>query len=225
MSDLHTEFWGHDQKVDYAPNMVIAGDLGHLNNDEFDFMEEALVFIPGNHEYYGLNIAEWYMKPYTVTHENVQFICATLWTDFHEDWFAEARARKQVNDFRMIKAAGSTMYGEANLSPATYKNMHNKELQFIINQLENPLAEKQVVVTHFLPHESFCPARFAGQEINKYFAPNALSKIPEDIWPDLWIFGHTHDKVDKTINGTRFLCNPLGYVHEGNKPQWVEVEL
>jgi predicted phosphodiesterase len=220
MSDLHTEFWKGTQYVEKAENMVIAGDLGHLNKDEFGFMEDALVFIPGNHEYYGLNISEWYMKPFTKTVEDVEFICATLWTDFHNDWFAEHRARKNINDFYMITNAM-----DAKVSTVTYKYMYKREMEFIKYMLNKPTPKKKVVVTHFLPHESFTPARFAGQEINKYFAPNALSEIPEDIWPDLWIFGHTHDFVDKTINGTRFLCNPLGYAHEANITQWVEVEL
>ena len=226
MSDLHTEFWKGQKYVEPAENMVIAGDLGHINEDDYGYKEEALIFVPGNHEYYGLNIADWYQKPNRTVVEDVEFICATLWTNFHEDWYAEKNAAKNINDFYMIKAYGSTIYGDATVSTATYKNLYYKELDYIKMCLAHPMAEKQVVVTHFLPHTMFTPERFKAQsDLNKYFAPNALDEIDEDHWPDLWIFGHTHDFIDKTINGTRFLCNPLGYPQEANITDWVEVEL
>ena len=31
----------------------------------------------------------------------------------------------------------------------------------------------------------------------------------------LWVHGHTHDSFDYTINGTRVVCNPRGYVIDG----------
>jgi len=30
---------------------------------------------------------------------------------------------------------------------------------------------------------------------------------------DLWLHGHTHNNFDYNVNGTRVVCNPMGYPH------------
>ena len=32
-----------------------------------------------------------------------------------------------------------------------------------------------------------------------------------------WIYGHTHMPASNIINGTQFLCNPIGYPGENSK--------
>lgn len=31
---------------------------------------------------------------------------------------------------------------------------------------------------------------------------------------DAWIYGHSHTNIDTEIDGTRIICNPMGYVFE-----------
>ena len=38
-----------------------------------------------------------------------------------------------------------------------------------------------------------------------------LDMLIEDRQPRLWIHGHVHQALDRTIGVTRVVCNPLGY--------------
>ena len=61
-----------------------------------------------------------------------------------------------------------------------------------------------------------CPiAQVAGHEGEGHISA-AYTNQWDDLVPgvDLWIFGHTHEAVDVTIGGCRFVSNPLGYPGE-----------
>ena len=34
---------------------------------------------------------------------------------------------------------------------------------------------------------------------------------------DVWIYGHSHTNIDTEINGTKVVCNQLGYVQCGER--------
>lgn len=46
-----------------------------------------------------------------------------------------------------------------------------------------------------------------------YFEGKELFEIHK---PDIWFFGHTHDKYDFKYDKTRLICNPYGYSNENN---------
>ena len=86
---------------------------------------------------------------------------------------------------------------------------------------------KKVVVTHFLPSPECIIPFYQGNSLNPYFC-NDLDGVINEHSPELWIYGHTHSKLDKIhSNGkTRLLCNPRGYPKE-NKDyfKWKVVEI
>jgi Icc-related predicted phosphoesterase len=71
-------------------------------------------------------------------------------------------------------------------------------------------------VTHFLPAPPSISEKYHNDPLNPYFCSDLTSLI-EEVQPDLWIHGHTHESCDYSIGKTRVICNPRGYVpHEPN---------
>ena len=71
----------------------------------------------------------------------------------------------------------------------------------------------KVLVTHDCPH-SVAPILFGGngdenvsyKTIHPSRTSQALDSILDYVKPDVWIFGHWHNNVDKMIGRTRFIC-------------------
>ena len=49
--------------------------------------------------------------------------------------------------------------------------------------------------------------------LNSAFATE-LSRLIVDSRIDAWIYGHSHTNIDAEINGTKVVCDQLGYIFE-----------
>jgi hypothetical protein len=81
--------------------------------------------------------------------------------------------------------------------------------------------KKLILVGHFLPVAECISLKFVGNPYNSYFHSGRASDL-EDIAPDFYIHGHTHDTVDLTYSlecgkVVNILCNPVGYPQENNR--------
>lgn len=222
VSDLHHEFY-EDLHLYKNPNnvqvLVIAGDLAvgstnvHIALKRFKESYEHVVYVPGNHEYYGSTIRDFddsisdftrnsgihFLNPGTIKIEDTTFVGAALWTNFQEDHFARLAAKDRISDFYNIKDFSTTNCVELN-------TIHK---QYIKQMLQ--LSNRVVVVTHFLPTLSCISQRFRGAGLlNKYFA-NDLEDLVEEYQPLAWLFGHTHDQINYQHAATQVIANPYGY--------------
>lgn len=228
LSDLHFEFRDLPAtafKTD-AEVLVLAGDVTcgrvKLERKLTEFAQEYknIVYVPGNHEYYGYTMDElkapldvpnnvFVLNPGTVIINNVAFIGATLWTNFQGDDDAKNAAKYGINDFRVIKHFTTEDCIERNTN----------ETQYIKHWLRDfDPTMKRVVVTHFLPAMRCVHPRWvAGPSsmLNKYFA-NGLDGYIETLDNTTWFFGHTHDKISTVIGKTELYSNPRGYPSEYN---------
>jgi Icc-related predicted phosphoesterase len=226
-SDLHSEFVsGSNLQHFLAPMLkcdadvcVLAGDIASGRDNVkkvlriFADAYDQVVYLPGNHEYYGSSIAVFdtlemtesnihILNPGIVEIRGVTFIGATLWTNFRNDVLAEMAARSYIADFTRIKG----------FTPLDAKNIHSNHLQYIKMMYENTPGKK-VIVTHFLPAEACVSERFRdGNLLNNYFANNLDSWIG-NMSDTTWLFGHTHDSMDLMLGDTRLVCNPYGYIN------------
>ena len=227
ISDTHFEFY-EDLELyknnDNADVLVIAGDLnvGHYfcwsNLKRFADTHANVIYVPGNHEYYGSTIEKFdkevqeafcgtnvhFLNPGQVTVNNVQFIGATLWSDFNNDPLTEMLCKRSINDFRQIKA----------FDIAKAKTLNREHKQFIFNRLDpKPLKlDHRVIVTHFLPAWCCIDKQYVHEgAINHYFA-NQLDDQIADLENSTWLHGHTHSKVDKICGMTKVTANPYGYL-------------
>lgn len=232
LSDLHQEHLvaRHRSELEgvsflkEADVLVLAGDIhtGLSGIESFvrAYPDRPIVYVPGNHEYYGQNYDRLYaaFEGYNAQSElplrvlvggahwdynGYRFVGATLWTDF--ELYGPAKmlhcmnlAGFSMNDFR-------TIYGwTAPRSKAVYE----QELAAIRAAVESS-PYPVVVVTHHLPSEQCIHPQYAGSMLNAAFA----SEVPSDLWSKvkLWIHGHTHASVDFVQEGCRVVCNPRGY--------------
>ena len=69
------------------------------------------------------------------------------------------------------------------------------------------------MVSHHVPTALCMAEEFKNSRINGAFVAE-LHDFIYDNRIDYWIYGHSHRNVPEIgINGTKMLCNQLGYVH------------
>lgn len=233
LSDLHTEFrlpYKTHAMSEYRGEdvLVLAGDIASGSTNTMNVIKHFLdcgfpeiVYVPGNHEYYGTSFDEFnakmegkcsefdnvhYLNPGSVTIDGVLFTGGTLWTNFGDSPLSQSVARRGINDFRQIRDF------DVNRCAQTYY----EHLDYIKTQYEQRGNRKTVVVTHFLPARECIAPRFRGPDlINDYFANN-LGDYISNMSDTTWLFGHTHDATDIVIGDTRVVANPHGYYNALN---------
>lgn len=228
LSDVHIEFDDFEPPETDADMVILAGDigvgLGGLSWAERHFPDRSVIYVPGNHEYYGhdisLTTALKNGAPENVTVlsddmlvvDDVRFLGSTLWTDFRlhgegEAWFARQQARQSMNDFVNIR------HGERTFRPEDSVVLHEASRAWLVGRLEQEFDGPTVVVTHHLPASSSIAKRYTNDPLNPAFA-SSLEPLIEQYQPALWVHGHTHQAFDYALFETRVVCNPRGYPGE-----------
>jgi predicted phosphodiesterase len=226
LSDLHLEF-ADLQPVPVACDvLVLAGDI-HQGAEGLvwarqNFPDIPIVYVAGNHEYYG---QDWDELPAELARvatdlgihlldrgefaiDDVRFLGCTLWTDF--DLFGEncraqamTAAAKMLYDYRYIQCQGKL------LEPAQTRARHLVDLSWLQTRLApDGNARATVVVTHMVPTLRSTAERFKALLTSAGFSSHLDALVGK---ADLWIHGHTHDSYDYLLNGCRVICNPRGY--------------
>lgn len=217
-SDLH-----HDHgrfNLEPPANADVAIAAGDIQNDDFLVAlarQLPVVFVAGNHEFYGHAYAErlaalralpgvTVLDNDTVTIDDVRIHGATLWTDYGYNPLAAETARRSMNDHRYIKW---TKEPYQRFLPSHATKMHEASRRYLAENVE----PGDVVVTHHAPSERSIAPKYAGQLLNHaYFS--ALDAEIEAWKPALWVHGHVHTSFDYQIGETRVLCNPHSYPSE-----------
>lgn len=241
-SDLHLEFDaplfdGGEFKIPDADVCVVAGDVMNGCGNSIRWLDRMVaptmpvVFVAGNHEFYGHSIfegLEWarvhaeqrpkvrFLENDAVTIKGVRFLGCTLWTDFALDgddaqsvgWGA-ANFEGRLNDARQI--AWRMLPAREAFTASRALELHGRSRRFLEHQLQ--FDGRTIVVTHHAPHPGSVHRRYKGSSLNPSFASD-LSELIAAGRPDLWVHGHVHDSFDYRIGETRILCNPKGYLNE-----------
>ncbi|WP_407306209.1 metallophosphoesterase [Acinetobacter sp.] len=230
--------------------LVLAGDISSKPEQLIAFLGFLkdrflkIIYIPGNHEWYGHEMAKWTMDMMAalggyfegegviefsgcgvgcIELEGVRFIFTTLWADGGKTLADHANVSRYLNDFRVIKL------GDKKFTVGDMKVLHRAQKEKLVEFLKLPFEGKTVVATHHLPSYRLCHPRFGG-DANGGFASNCDPILVGDAAPHLWIHGHTHDTIDTTLWKTRIVCNPMGYhtewgsVHTVYGPKFITIE-
>lgn len=237
LSDLHVNFrvgWS-PLRIPDAELCVCAGDVteGGVANSVRWLKEHVLpaipvLFVPGNHEFYGSSIREGleegrraaigvedfhFLDKDVVEIGNVRFVGATLWTDFrlHGDpQNAMTSAHWAMTDYRRIKYSKRPFM---RFEPLEALRLHQASRSFLEEALAKAEGKTTVVVTHHAPS----PRSVTDEFVNSRLSPAFVSDLEDLILkfaPTLWIHGHVHHPFDYMIGNTRVVCNPLGYPGE-----------
>ena len=228
LSDLHVEFSDFESPSVESDVVVLAGDIGvgivALDWVHNRFPETPVVYVLGNHEYYGneLNLAADFksqarkniriLNNDTTFLDGVRFLGSTLSTDFAlfgagEQFFAMQNARRGMPDFELIRDGGRQF------TPQASRQIFERSRDWLARELSKPFDGKTVVVTHHAPSTMSVAPRFKMDPMSPAFA-SRLEQLIEEYQPALWIHGHTHDAFDYKLFGTRVVCNPRGYPEE-----------
>ncbi len=230
ISDLHLEFSGMERELDPLTEqerdlLIVAGDLCEGTRG-FDWLMDQceyspVVYVTGNHEYYGHSIEEvdeaytkldaeeenfHFLQMKTIEVGGVRIAGCTLWTDFTglSDWDLN-QVRRSMSDFHCI------MTDEGMLHPRDTRVINMKHRNWLLQQ-----EDVDIVVTHHSPSDQSITDywREHGKTLNPAFAGNS-DDIVRSLRPKYWIHGHMHSFLrywhDREIDRTQILCNPVGY--------------
>jgi len=228
--------WSGSISITEADVVVLAGDIDIGTNGvewaikESKRLEKPIIYVAGNHEYYKnelnsikeeihhltRNTEVSFLDPGVVEYEYVRFIGATLWTDYKvfpratqsENMNAVGKALRDHIDISICEN-GTKRY----FTPEDALALHEKDLEFIINELEKPFTGKTVVVTHHGPHVSCQHKDFNLAPISTGFHSD-LSRIIDEYPIDVWIYGHTHSNMNEKVGNTQIISNQAGYPRE-----------
>jgi Calcineurin-like phosphoesterase len=266
LSDLHLERYPQF-KAQAAPDadvLILAGDIGsyqagsRLDTDDFglgqfsplrpDSPWRTVLFIPGNHEYDGLE--------YASTHERLRAICAqlgiiwleravhtigdvrfvgtTLWSNFDAFAAEEANLTRQLQQReKAYRAANFYLRKNTTLlngEPMLAEAMRELALScqdWLRAALAEPFEGRTVVVTHFAPSLLSADPRYGLTPGTAGFC-NGLDELLRHA--QLWVHGHLHCPVDYLKRGQhegqpwqcRVAANPRGYFSKGEQATFVE---
>ena len=230
LSDLHLEFGLFDPpKVD-ADAVVLAGDV-HPGLRGLPWMREAfpdlpILFVPGNHEYYGHKIPKLTLqlkeaardsRILVLEQDRVElgdcvFLGATLWTDFSllgEPAVSQAAAASGMTDFRRIRIQPTY----SRFRPADARRIHFQTVHWLEAEFRAAAGRKLVVITHHAPSARSLDPNRQADPLGPAYASN-LDPLVEGSAARLWIHGHIHRASDYLVGSTRVIANPRGDVGE-----------
>jgi predicted phosphohydrolase len=231
-SDLHLEFPENRKFLLRNPLkpigdiLLLAGDIVPFHDQEkargfFDFVSDhfsTTYWIPGNHEYYGSDIADKPSPLWEDIHPNVhlvnnqsvelggiRFIFSTLWSRISPP--LEWDIQRCINDFSAISCDGEKF------TARNFTRLHKACLAFITKSLESKEKAPCVVVTHHVPTMMNYPNLYKNSVLTQAFAVELFDLI-DHFSPAYWIYGHHHVNTPEFKAGpTTMLTNQLGYVH------------
>jgi Icc-related predicted phosphoesterase len=210
------------------------------------FPDKPIVMVLGNHEFFGGRDFDSFVDEAQskasdldihllecgeVTIGEMRFLGTTLWTDF-ELFSPDAgdlqqlkqEAQTFIKDYSpgQIKAKSLLVNsGECggSLTPEHTIRRHWESRTWLEEALTKGDPAKTVVVTHHCPSLQSIPPQFRIGEASK-FSPVYASNL-DYLWgrSTLWIHGHVHESCDCDMQGTRVVCNPMGYSSRELGPQ------
>jgi len=221
--------------VDGVDLVIAAGDTCEGALRAFEHlrrivpMQIPVIMVMGNHEYYrrfipdelslaratapDLNIH--LLEGDAVVFGQVQFVGATLWTDYR--LFGEAlqagvmrACGHGMNDHRRI---GWSKRPWLRFRPQEAALLHHRSRTYLAARLAERFDGPTVVITHHAPHRQSIHPDFQNDWLSAAYISD-LSDLIEAHQPTLWVHGHIHHSFDYRIDATRVLCNPHGYGDE-----------
>ena len=218
---------------DVSPDVVLlAGDIDRglrgLRWSKEHLPEVPIIYVLGNHEYYGeafprllhklameadaLGARFHVLNRDSVEIEGVHFVGTTLWTDYA--LFGDPRVEgplisTRLSDFKRIRADPTYR----RVRPDDFAAVHARDVTWITEQLGELAGETTVVITHHAPSARSLDGPRAQDPVSAAYASN-LDDLVASSGARLWVHGHIHHPSDYRIGSTRVLSNPRGYIDE-----------
>lgn len=239
LSDLHLEFSGFKPPKVEADAVILTGDIGTgligLYWAAQHYRDIPVVYVPGNHEFYGYDVDVWFadarefLKDYpNITlcapdsillkkpgETPVRILGATLWTDFAlygagRQFPSMISAKHGISDYQLIHTQGRL------LQCLDTVEWHRRDLAWLMQGIEKAKAqgEKVVVATHHSPIEHGSSPKYIGSPLSPAFCSN-LERLVGSGDIHAWLFGHTHFNPRRRIGDCEVISNQRGYPRRG----------
>lgn len=232
LSDLHLGYAPMDLPQPEADLLILAGDI-HRPAATLNWLKEVkipVVYVLGNHEFYGSSFNETYEFLTQATANNnqlrwlqnsswefngIRILGTSLWSDFLINQPDKDKLNKiDAESISFMRDFSRIIYKDEQLfTPADARAEFAANLAWLKEQINTPFAGKTLVVTHHAPSPMSIENQFAGSLLNANFVSNLEYLMGKDK-VDVWVHGHTHASFDYEINGTRVICNPRGYAKD-----------
>ncbi len=230
LSDLHGEFAPFEPPVTNADIIILAGDIQVKQRGvewaRAQFSEKPVLYVLGNHEYYGTAIPRHTVKLQALAAESnihilennnisfgdVTFLGCTFWTDFQllgNPRIAGYAATTQMTDYQKIRLSPEFR----RLRSYDTALMHSHSKRWLAAELAQRHGQKTVVITHHAPSKRSIPEQHQSDILSAAYASH-LDEFVAASGACLWIHGHIHNARDYTVGRTRVICNPRGYPDE-----------
>lgn len=224
LSDVHLDWVGLPRPTSSSDILILAGDIGwplnqhaRPNNLYREFLIrcrqrfERVILVAGNHEYYGHSrdlvestlrkLAEetsvTYLQRQTIIFDGYRFVGCTLWSEIEPTVI--------INDLKYVMKIDDYL-----LAHRTDRAWLEQELA--VSSLPT------VVITHHLPSYDLIHPVYKDNEANSGYASKLDSLITAPVCA--WLYGHTHEYVEKKINSVSCFSNPIGYPGEERKTSY-----
>lgn len=255
LSDIHEEFGPLNLtqlETDKETILVIAGDFQvssgpHQQERIAGLCEQfkAVVYVPGNHDYYGGTIQDvdrhWmsfgdehsnfhYLNPGFAVIDGVRFIGGILWTDLNAgDPLIKLFAQGRMNDYRQIRILDKNEGGEPyrrKITPNDICLINKKQRESMEQWLNEPFDGATIVVTHHAP-SLICtendPRRHRHEPEMAYcYGNTGLESWFENLPIDMWFHGHIHQWQQNEINEVPIIARPRGYKNHEELAFWYD---
>ncbi len=227
ISDIHLDHFkdlGRDFVRTWIPEgeiLVLAGDVGdfpwwqtqsHLIDEICDKYQYVL-YVAGNHDYYGTSLEEGdiyfrevasrcynfcFLEREALEIDGVMFAGCSLWFKEHP---SNVIYESGMTDFEEIQLFKHHVY------------QRNQESQEFLRGLQ----DIDVVITHHQFSALSIPEEYIDDPHNRFFLC-AMDDMILNLQPKFAIHGHTHVPCSYDLGSTRVVCNPKGYPRESTGP-------
>jgi hypothetical protein len=185
-----------------------------------------VVYVPGNHEFWGPGINPFHgwkrlkkierefpnfhaLNNELLELDGQRFYGGTMWFPEPPERLVAMKFKKRWPDYFYVEKFEPWVYDSNRLFRENF-------------QVVQP---GDVVVTHHMPSYQSVAPRYAGDPSNHFYL-TPMEDLILAHQPAVWVHGHTHDNFDYRIGETRVVCNPFGYPHEmATKATFVDQKL
>ena len=232
LSDLHNEFAVFEPPKIKADIIVLTGDIDLGSRGAFWSMEKfgniPIIYISGNHEYYGHKLPEvnaelskisksnsnfYFLENESLILNGIRFLGCTLWTDFllfGKEYLRHAcyTAENGMSDYFRIRLGAADLYRK--LCSSDVIRIHKESIRFLEKHLSQNYSGNTIVLSHHAPLKNSVPEKYSSDLLSCAFANN-LENLLSIYKPEFWLHGHTHFNVDYVFDQTRIISNQRGY--------------
>ena len=235
IADMHIEsYWQSLQSYRGEADVVVAaGDIHTKSMGPAElrriFAEQEIVYISGNHEYYGSSIEEedkhlreesqkhgiHFLQCDSVEIDGIIFCGCTLWTDFllfgvEREADARFEVGRYLRDYHVIKAAPRS---RRRLSTLQTMKLHRQHRAWLADKFVEHQGKPLVVATNHGPSFKCIHPGYQEDLSSAGFASN-LDDLVELSNAKHWICGHSHIGQHFKIGHTTVWQNSMGYDKE-----------